>query len=602
MRADRTGPTRSGSSWWPGRNDAPCARRAAVPAARPTAPGTGPERAGSAIARPPERAEEATLSLTIVPTPIRGPAIAEAYLDGDSRALPFFHAHFSDREAYQRKMAEVGERFSREELRTAVEAVRSPEGFGDPRLARLVEEGGGFVATGQQPGIFGGPLYTLYKAVTAVALAGALEEELGVPILPLFWIASEDHDWEEVAEVRVPDPGNRLTVLRLPRPDGEGEEPPARSIHRSVPGAEVEELLSSFLAALPSTDFSEPLEALLRSAYTPGRPLNESFRQLLHGLPGLAPLLTVDAADPALKRATLPVLLRELDDSEATEAMLGNRVEELERAGYAGQAPVLPGAVNLFLDGPRGRERLFRADGGFRLRHSEERLDRAGIERRVENDPAVLSPNVFLRPVVESRALPVVASVTGPGETAYWAQLEPLFRHHGMAMPVIHPRFSGILVERKVEKVLRKFELEADELSRPHHELAGRIARDQLPEAAADALGGLRRALGAEGDALLRAVKEIDPTLRDSADQARRQAFHAFEELEKKLLRSLKRQNETALEQLAKARLHLFPEGRPQERMINPFYYLFRYGPELVESLEAEAGKGLLSPSVAAKG
>jgi uncharacterized protein YllA (UPF0747 family) len=204
---------------------------------------------------------------------------------------------------------------------------------------------------------------------------------------------------------------------------------------------------------------------------------------------------------------------------------------------------------------------------------------------RVEADPSLLSPNVLLRPVVESAAFPVISYVGGPGEIAYFAQLGDYFKSFGIRSPVVFPRFSVMVVESKIQKVMDKFGLSAQDLRRPHHELAGEIAREEMPDDIQRALGEIRGAIGKGSGEILGAAREIDPTLKGPITHARNQAFAAFQEAEKKVVQGIKRRSEIALSQVEKAQNHLYPLGKPQERVLNAFYYLARYGPEFLPAV-----------------
>jgi uncharacterized protein YllA (UPF0747 family) len=192
---------------------------------------------------------------------------------------------------------------------------------------------------------------------------------------------------------------------------------------------------------------------------------------------------------------------------------------------------------------------------------------------------------VLLRPIVESTLFPTVAYVAGPGELAYFAQLKDLFRAHGLEMPVVQPRHSVTLVEGKIGKVLAKLRRSPESLDRPHHELAAEIAIEEVPPEVRKALGEIRGTLGKESGALSKAARRIDPTLKGPVTHARNASFAAFDEAERKILQALKRENEIKLDQLGKAQRHLFPFGKPQERVLNPLYYFARYGPGLVSAL-----------------
>ena len=505
---------------------------------------------------------------------VTGPGLVEDYVAGGEGARPFFSGWWGDPEAYVRKAREVAGRFGRAEREGAARAMRVPGERGRARLDSWLERGGYVVTTGQQPGLFTGPLYSVYKALTAARLAAALEELLDAPVLPVFWIASEDHDWEEANHAWVVSPENDLLRVSVEAPPGQAGLP----LHRIHPGEALTSAVESFLAALPETDFSARYRDLLVRAHTPVHTLPEAFATVLAELLEPFGVFLVDAADPAIKEASLPVLAREIEEAEAHERLLTERAAALEAAGYGVQVPVLPGGVNLFVEGPGGRERLYREDGAYHLRHSGERLDPGDLRDRLAADPGTVSPNVLLRPVVESAVFPTVSLVTGPGEAAYMAQLQPYFEAFGITPPVTHPRFGVTVVEGKVGKVLGKFGLDVDDLRRPFHEVAAEIAREELPEGVRRALGEIRGALGKGGSLLAEAARPIDPTLKGPIQHARSVSMDAWADAEKKILQAVKRENEIALGQLEKARLHLFPEGKPQERVLSPFYYLFRYG------------------------
>ncbi len=535
--------------------------------------------------------------MKIVPRPISGASLVSDYLAAREPALGFYGGLRPDRlDSYRAKTLEVEPHFDR----AARERLAAHLGGGGEdareRLRSFVEEGGFAVTTGQQPGLLGGPLFELYKALSAAALARRLQGALGRPVIPVFWLATQDHDWEEVRRTHLPDMDNELASVELALPEGM----PAHSFHQPELSDALPEARTRLLEALPTTDFSEPYRAMLDESHGEARGLADAEEALLQQL--LAPagvfILRPDRADPA--RAALPVLLAELSEASERETAVGERGRALEEAGYALQVPLMAGGVNLFVSTDRGRERLFRTeDGGFHTRGSDRRIPLSELRELVQADPARLTPNVLLRPVVESTLVPTLAYVAGPGETAYFPQTAPLFAAAGRTPPIVHPRLSAVLIESKVEKVVEKFGLELDQLSRPHHELAGDLTRDEIPSEVRSAIGGLRGELARRCREVADAVAKVDPTLKGSVDGVRRQGFSALDDLEKKVTQALKRENEIALQQLEKAQLHLFPQGTPQERVISPFYYLFRYGHGLFEELEASAESALL-PSAAA--
>jgi bacillithiol biosynthesis cysteine-adding enzyme BshC len=506
------------------------------------------------------------------------------YFKGETHVCQFFSGSFRDARSYEEKAREVDQRFHRDARARALSMITRSTEPARAVLDRFLDEGGYFVTTGQQPGLFTGPLYSLYKALSSVRVAQELTHVLERPVLALFWIASEDHDWDEADHTYVLDTTNEVQTFRVPRQPGWENRP----LHRIPLKEGLAETLTSFVEALPDTDFSPPFFRALREAYGEGTTLPEGFSSAMAELLKNLPIAFVDAAGEALKNASLPTLLRELEEADNHEQILSRCASHLELEGYHVQVPVLENGVNLFLEGNEGRDRLYREGRGFRLHRAGARLSLDEIRGMVSDNPSILSPNVLLRPVVESSLFPTLAYVGGPGEVAYWAQLKDLFEAHGLRMPVVHPRHSATIVEGKIGKVLSKFHRTPDSLARPHHEIASEIALEGVPADVRRALGELRGALGQGASALARAVQGIDPTLKGPVAHARNTAYGALDEVEKKILQALKRENEIALEQVGKAQRHLFPNGKPQEGSLNAFYYLTRYGPELISRLLEE--------------
>ena len=503
------------------------------------------------------------------------------YIQRETHLARFFEGDFRDPASFQEKAREVDQRFSRDSRERVGAMVRAPSQAARDGLDRFLAEGGYLVTTGQQPGLFSGPLYSLYKALTAVKLARTLEPILERPVLPLFWVASEDHDWAEADHTYLLDQGNELRTFRLPDQGG----PPDRPLHRIPVENGLAETVAEFLHTLPENEFSASYLKLIRDSYGPGTTLPDGFRGVMEGLLSDLPILFVDAANETLKEASLPILFRELEGAEEHEALLQRVSAHLEMDGYGIQVPILDGGVNLFMEGPAGRDRLYRDGTGFRLNHADVTHSPDEIHRLAQADPSLLSPNVLLRPVVESALFPTVSYVAGPGELAYFAQLKEFFHCHGIRMPVIFPRHSVTLVETKVGKVMDKFHLAVEGLDRPYHELAAEIAREEIPPDVRRSLGEIRGAIGKGAGELAKAAQGIDPTLKGPVTHARNAAFSAFDDAERKILQSVKRQNEIALGQLGKAQQNLFPNGKPQERVLNAFYYLARYGPGLIPAL-----------------
>lgn len=505
------------------------------------------------------------------------------YLAGAAEAERFYAGSPSDPASYRRRWEEVSPRFDRSARERAARALRPTSPAAEARLRRFVEEGGGVVTTGQQAGLFAGPLYTVYKALTAVRLARSLERELAVLVLPVFWVASEDHDWAEVDHTHVVGAAGSVHRIEV------GAEDP-----RPIPVAE-RALLDDVESALDEIAHRSAADGVdadrikgFLGAYRAGAPMAGAFAATLAELFAPFDLLLADAADPELKAASVPVLRRELDGAADHERLLRQRTDQLLDAGYHEQVTLIPGATNLFLRTPAGRERLMRRGEGWVTRETRTPLSLAEADTLLEREPGRLSPNALLRPVVESAVFPVLAYVGGPGEIAYLAQARPLFDAAGAGMPVIAPRASFLLLQPRVERSLASLGLELDELPLPRDEILTRLVRERIPGDVADAVKELRAAVAERYAALLDAAIAIDPTLAGPIGTARNLSLLQAEGAERKIVRRLRRVRRDLSDRLDEARGALLPLGEPQERVLNPFPFLAMEGPGLlVRLLEA---------------
>ncbi len=421
------------------------------------------------------------------------------------------------------------------------------------------------VTTGQQPGLFTGPLYTVYKALSAMALAAELEREWRVPVVPVFWVAGDDHDFQEANHTTVLNAAGLPVriVLRERAPES-----PAWPMARERCGPEIVDALTRLGAETPDSEFKEAVLSWLAAAYRPDASLADAFADALHALLGARGLaVTRPYASPA-KREMAPWLLRGLDLT----------LDD-------GLTPVL-------VEASLGRDRLRRDGELFVTRRSAERFSRADLERLAAETPERLSPNVLLRPVVEAALWPTVAYVAGPGELGYLPDAAPVYRALDVTPQTPVPRWSGLLVEGRVERVLEKHGLRPEDFAGPPGAVEARLVRDQVPAEVADALEGLQRDLRTSYGRLSGGVARVDPTLERTVESARNAALSGMRDIEKKLVAAVKRTSDSLVGQLARARAALYPEGQPQERVLTYASMAVRYGPALLDALMDEVARG----------
>jgi bacillithiol biosynthesis cysteine-adding enzyme BshC len=443
------------------------------------------------------------------------------------------------------------------------------------------------VTTGQQAGLFTGPLFAVHKALTAAALARTLTARWRVPVVPVFWVAGDDHDFAEVNHCTVLGADGRAARILLRE---RAVDAPMLPAYREPVGPEGAVALERLEALLPPSEYRGGALAWLADAYTADRSLAEACAEALAEL--LAPdgVVVCRGWHGSVKRAAGGVLLEAARQAGPLDAALKAETERLRSQGREAPVVVGEGMALLMLEGRQGRDRLrILAPGRFVTRRGGETYDLAALERVLAEEPARLSANVLLRPVVEAALLPTVAYVGGPGELAYLEQSGPAFERLGVPRPARVPRLSGFVVEAKTDRVLERFGLAPQDLNGSDGELAARSAREDLPGEAVRALTGLRAAI-TDGYASLRAATAaIDRSLEKSVEGTRNQALVGTQEVEKKLLAALRRRNDTALQQLARAREQLFPGGQAQERVVTAVSVLARHGREALDVLRGAA-------------
>lgn len=431
------------------------------------------------------------------------------------------------------------------------------------------------VTTGQQPGLLGGPLYGLYKGLAAAAFAARLERELGEPVVPVFWVAGDDHDFQEANQATILSTENELLALALrERPHDAAQLPLA-----SEPvGPEITAVLTALSGATPETEFKAQVLAALARCYQPEASLADAYAAWMAELLAGAGVVVYRAHAASAKAVVGPLLVRALE--------LG-----VHRLPDPGPVPTPPDATFVMVDAELGRDRLVEDDGAFHARRSGERWTLEEIEALSHEAPERLSPNVLLRPVAESYVWRSVAYLAGPGELAYLPQARPVYDALGVSWQPPVPRFGARLVEGRVQRVLAKLGIDPDALGGPPGSLENDLAREELPSETSQALARLRSAVETGYPDLATAVEAVDPTMRRPVESAMGSALSGLSDLEKRIIGHLKRRNETLVRQIEKARLSLFPSGRPQERVFGWPMFGIRYGQALLDDLARAAGE-----------
>lgn len=449
----------------------------------------------------------------------------------------------------------------------------------EAQLARLAHPDSRAVVTGQQAGLLGGPAYSVHKGADAVLLARRFGRE-DRPLVPIYWVASQDHDAAEVAGTTLLDMGETLHQLRLDLPAGV---PIGRVPWRPEWTGEVLGLLSRFEA--PEAHKAR-VRALLERALAGGS-YADVFARLMHALLGGEGLVMLDPMHPALAPLFAPAIARELADPLASSARVEDSAAQLEARGFAPQLRRAPGATNLFLEGEDGVRRLLRFENGVFTagrRHSE-----ADLLAVLKGDPARLTPAAGLRPTLQDGVLPTALLVAGPGEISYGAELRGVYALHGVTPPLWWPRLSVTWLEPPVARILGRFGLTAGEFQRdPQGTLGEALLR--LRGAGGQVAGRIGQ-LEATFDALARDIRALDPTLVGAVERTEQKVSGRLTRLRAQATRALLRAEDERSGQVGRLRLHLLPNGVPQEREMNFLSFLLKHGDApLGELLSLEPG------------
>jgi len=448
---------------------------------------------------------------------------------------------------------------------------------GSPETLRNIERlraGAAAIVTGQQVALFGGPLFAILKALTAVRLAEEATAA-GVECVPIFWLATEDHDLEEVNHAWIPGPGGMLH--RITAGSHGIEDAPVGSIRF---GAEIEHAVAQAAELLGESEATD----LLRESYRSGETMGSSFARLFARIFRPWGVIQVDASDAELRRIAQPIYRDAIENAEALDRALLERGRELEEAGYHQQVKVTSSSTLLFeiKDGQRTAVRRVNG-GGFAV--GEDKITREQLLAMIAATPENFSPNVLLRPVVQDFLLPTLAYTGGPAEVAYFAQAAVVFEKLlGRITPVL-PRFSATLVEAKPQKLLERYKLRVADLFHGPEETRRLLAERALPSGVQQKFDGVAQLAEQKVADLLNELERLDPTLVDAGKHALSKMQYQLEQLRSRAARAELRKNEEVARQADALSAALFPDKGLQERETSGIYFLARHGQTLLEEL-----------------
>lgn len=509
---------------------------------------------------------------------------------------PFFNAHFSENEDFFKVIDSKiqnynANRYFDKSLLIEILKRQNMDFGGNDKTAANIEllknDDTFAVVTGQQVGLYTGNLYTIFKTITTIKLAESLKTRFPqFNFVPVFWLESEDHDFEESNHVHIINKQNELVRIGFEDPGANGEDENPKRNAIPVGGMKfdgsIQPINAQLLEALMETDYKENVMGKVNAFYSPGNDFKTAFAGMLNWIFSDHGLVFVDPADKEIKKLLTPVFEKELMTSPRLCEELINTSAELEK-NYDLQ--VKPKVINLFFF-HNGNRLLIepRENDRFALKNSKRRFDREELMNILFENPELFSPNVVLRPICQDYLLPTIAYVGGPSEISYFAQFKPAYIHYDLTMPVIFPRSSVTILENKITKFVKNYNVNFEEIF-DHKALITKVVNKLSEVKIDDEVSKVQDELNKAFYELKNMTAKVDQTLLSGVDNLKERMNQNLEQFKGKLINAQAKKSDVATNQIDKVVNNIYPNHNLQERVINVLYFLNKYGDNFIKRL-----------------
>ena len=437
------------------------------------------------------------------------------------------------------------------------------------------------VVTGQQLGILGGPLYTIYKIITAIRLANQLTERYDeFKFIPVFWLEGDDHDFNEVRSINLFD--NENQVINIGYKEEIDDDDAKQSIGKINFDEALNEFFSKYESSLRDSDFKNELLTKLKEIYQVGKSFKQSFKELIYWLFDEYGLVIFDPQDVEVKSLLKPIFKKEVNDFAIHTQKLIQVSAKLEEL-YHAQVKVKP--VNLFYHTDDGRYSVEPVEDIFKLRRKRKQFTKDEILTEIENFPDKFSPNVLLRPICQDFLFPTGFYIGGPSEIAYFAQVTPLYDFYNIVSPIIFPRSSATILEKNVASGLDKYDLSMNDIFLGLDGLKEKVIASLSENNIEIAFEEASKEIELTFDKIKENLFAIDKTLVDSSGRYKDRIMSSIAELKSKATKAQETKHETTIRQLTRLSNLLYPLGNLQEREINFTYFYNKYGKDFIRKL-----------------
>lgn len=506
------------------------------------------------------------------------PKLFQSYLSDFGKVAPFYEADPFDEKAIRKYAKQKSALAGRKQKVDALRAINKPYDPEQPtldNLDRLEQEDTLAVVTGQQLGVYGGPLYTFLKTLTTIHLARRMEKLLDRPVVPVFWLADEDHDYDEIRSVTVLNEDDPLT-FSLP---SKGSSLPP--VSQMTFEESLEDLRDELKQAQYDTDFSSRLWELLDAGYAKGKRFDKAFGTLFMKLFSKYGLVLAGSNNKAVKELSRECMKSAIEGADGIRQALQQQTDALSEE-FSQQVTLYDS--NLFYLGDGARQKISRNGDGWQT-DAGRKWDTGDLIKEIESSPEKFSPNVFLRPVLQDVLLPTLGYVGGPGEISYYGQMKQMYKEFDMRMPVIFPRLSATFIEPAINRIMGELPFELHHYGQRIEDLESQFVKQRGEADIESIFSEWRQKVEEISQKPVGQIAEIDPTLEKAADKAATLFQNELDRLKGKVYRSVKDHEQTQLNRIRRIQNHLFPGRTLQERSLAGIYFMNKYDIDIWDRL-----------------
>jgi bacillithiol synthase len=505
------------------------------------------------------------------------PQIYKDYIIGSPRVMKFYNGYYRSGDDFREIAAKVVRHdYHRDELTDVLRSTNEKFGMTpaiEANLQLLRDEKTVTVITGQQAGIYTGPLYTILKALSVLKVSTYLSKMLNVPVVPLFWMESSDHDLAEVNHIYFPGPQGPVNYVY-----GEDNNPKQQSVGSIQLGKDFGIFAERIKKILPKNDFYDATIRLMDETYYPGLTFGEAFGKMMSRLTGKYGLVMVDAEEVRLKRLAAPIIIRKLQDKGRMNELMLEQSKELEREDYERQIQVRTEVLNLFILKDNNRVPLDLLGRVLGNGDAESILGNKELLQIASENPERFSPKVAFRPIVQDFLFPTIAYIGGPSELAYFAQLKKVYEYFEIQMPIIWPRVSASLIDAKIQRAIHRTGISYADIFKDEDEIRNEIALKHMSNDPQKLFDEASIRMDELIDWLIENLGRIDTAIPSQIKTPANKMHYQLDSIKSKAFGIIRSKQDGLMKNWDNIRTEVFPSKKLQERVYNIIFYLSRYG------------------------